>query len=65
MAPSQTQLLWRRRIEAGLKLASPALDLMLAAGDRLSRVVDRDDLNAPPPARRIEPGASSRPSGSS
>ncbi len=43
-----TQLAWRGRIEAGLRLAAPALDLLLAAGDRLSRVVERDDLDAGP-----------------
>jgi hypothetical protein len=40
---SSTQLLWRGRIETGLRFAAPVLDLVLAAGDRLSRVVDRDD----------------------
>jgi hypothetical protein len=40
---SSNQLLWRGRIETGLRFAAPVLDLVLAAGDRLSRVVDRDD----------------------
>jgi hypothetical protein len=39
---TRTQLAWRGRIEAGLHLAAPFLDLVLAAGDRLSRAVDRD-----------------------
>ena len=47
--PSPTQLAWRERIEA-------VLDLLLAAGDRISRAVDRDDpdtaLDAGPPRRR-------------
>ena len=55
MAPSPTQLVWRRRIEAGLRLAEPALDLVLFAGDRISRAVDRDALDAPPPARPVLP----------
>jgi hypothetical protein len=40
---SPSQLAWRGRIEAGIRLAAPFLDLVLAAGDRVSRVVDRDD----------------------
>jgi hypothetical protein len=45
------QLVWRRRIERGIRLAAPALDALLAAGDRLSRVVARDEPE-PEPARR-------------
>jgi hypothetical protein len=45
--PSPTQLAWRRRIEADLRVAAPALDLLLAAGDRVSRAVD-----GPGPAAR-------------
>lgn len=42
---SPTQIAWRGRIEAVLRLAAPALDLLLAAGDRLSRVADREELD--------------------
>jgi hypothetical protein len=50
---TSTQLAWRGRIEAGLRVAAPFLDLMLAAGERLSRVVDRDPDPEPLlPARR-------------
>lgn len=52
--PTPTQIAWRGRIEAALRVAAPALDLLLFAGDRLSRVVDRDELDAPPPARRLD-----------
>jgi hypothetical protein len=45
-----TQLAWRGRIEFGLRLAAPFLDVLLAAGDRLSRAVDGDDPE-PLPAR--------------
>ena len=31
----------RRRIEGALRLAAPFLDLLLAAGDRISRLSDR------------------------
>ena len=64
--PSPTQLAWRRRIEAVLRLAAPALDLLLATGDRVSRAVARDDDDldtlpaataAPVPSRRrVGPG---------
>jgi hypothetical protein len=65
--PSPTQLQWRRRIESALRVAAPALDLLLAAGDRLSRAVDRadDELDSLPPApaparRRVGPGSPAR-----
>ena len=56
--PSPTQIAWRRRLEAVLRVAAPALDLLLAAGDRVSRAVDRGDDGldslpaAPVPGRR-------------
>jgi hypothetical protein len=59
--PTPTQLAWRARIEAVLRVASPALDALLAAGDRVSRVLEPGDADAPPPARRIEiPGTPRR-----
>jgi hypothetical protein len=48
--PSPTQLAWRGRIEAVLRVAAPALDLLLAAGDRVSRAVDREDTGSALPA---------------
>ena len=48
---SSSQLIWRGRIEAGLRLAAPALDLVLSAGDRLSRVVDREEPELLMPGR--------------
>jgi hypothetical protein len=48
---SSTQLIWRGRIEAGLRLVAPALDLVLAAGDRLSRTVDREEPELLMPGR--------------
>jgi hypothetical protein len=53
--PTPTQLAWRGRIEAGLRVAAPFLDLLLAAGDRLSRAVDREALDAPAPVRPVSP----------
>jgi hypothetical protein len=50
-----TQLAQRRRIEALIRLAAPALDLVLYVGDKVSKVAGRNEL-APEPARRaIEP----------
>ena len=51
--PSPTQLAGRRRVEAALGVAAPALDLLLAAGDRLSRAVEREDLDWAPPRRAL------------
>ena len=49
---STTQVRNKRRVEALIKLAAPALDLVLAAGDKASRVVGRNQLG-PEPARRV------------
>ena len=48
---SSSQLVWRGRIEAGLRVAAPVLDLVLAGGDRLSRVVDREEPELIMPGR--------------
>ncbi len=69
MAPlTAAQQRIRDRVELGIRLASPALDLVLAVGDRVSRLVERNrlgdgDLRAPTtvgaggrrPARRALP----------
>jgi hypothetical protein len=56
MAPlTPTQQAWRDRFEAALGLAAPALDLLLAAGDRVARFLEPDDAWDPPvrpPSRR-------------
>jgi len=58
---SPTQLAWRGRVEAVLRIVEPALNLLLAAGDRISRVADRDGLDTPPPPRRVDaPGVPRR-----
>jgi len=38
---SPSQRAARRRFEGALRLAAPFLDLLLAAGDRISRLTDR------------------------
>jgi hypothetical protein len=56
MPPTPTQLAWRGRIEAVLRIAAPALDLVLAAGDRLSRIVEREEIEPPATRASFEPG---------
>jgi hypothetical protein len=41
----------RRRIEALIGLAAPVLDLVLFAGDRVSRVAGRNEIDPEPPRR--------------
>jgi hypothetical protein len=48
---TRAQLARRRRIESLIGLAAPALDLLLYAGDRVSRVAGRREI-PPEPARR-------------
>lgn len=48
---SPSQIANKHRIERLIRLAAPALDLVLHAGDRVSRVVGRDEL-PPEPVRR-------------
>jgi hypothetical protein len=46
----------RELIEGGIRLMAPALDLVLAAGERVSRLVEPDDPEYyPPRAGDIEP----------
>ena len=50
MAPrNQRQLANRRRVEGLIGLAAPLLDVVLFAGDRLSRVAGRNDVAPDPP----------------
>jgi hypothetical protein len=43
------QLRIQRRVETLIRLMAPALDLVLAAGERVSRAVERDDAEYYPP----------------
>jgi hypothetical protein len=56
------RLALRRRIEALIGLAAPALDLVLFAGEQVSRVAGRNEIDPEPP-RRIGDGARTRPGG--
>ncbi|MEA2333089.1 MAG: hypothetical protein QOH58_3227 [Thermoleophilaceae bacterium] len=44
-----SQLRTRGRVETVIRVMAPALDLVLAAGDRISRIVERDDPEYYPP----------------
>lgn len=57
MAPSSTDLVLQRRIERLIGVAAPLLDLLLAVGDRVSRVLDADDPDYVP-ARMARHGQS-------
>jgi hypothetical protein len=60
MAPlTPGQLRTRRRVESVIRAIAPALDLVLAAGDRISRVVEREDVEYYPP--RVPRGAEKTP----
>jgi hypothetical protein len=44
------QLVLRRRVERGIRLVAPALDLVLVVGERISRIAGRNSFE-PEPAR--------------
>jgi hypothetical protein len=56
---SSSQLAWRRRVEAGVRIAAPVLDIVLWAGDRVSRVAGRNQPDPEPP-RRLGTGGMAR-----
>jgi hypothetical protein len=47
--PTPGQIRTRERFERVIRLAAPALDLMLTVGDRVSRVVEPQDVEYYPP----------------
>jgi hypothetical protein len=55
------QLRTRRRVESVIRVIAPALDLVLAAGDRISRVVEPEDVEYYPPRVTRGPGHPARP----
>jgi len=58
--PTPQQQLRRRRVERLIGLAAPAFDLVLAVGERLSRIVGPEDdyipIRAPSDAFELGPG---------
>jgi hypothetical protein len=59
MTPDQVRT--RRRVESVIRLMAPALDLVLAAGDRVSRLVEREDVEYYPPRVTRGPKHPARP----
>lgn len=50
MAPmTPAQLRTRQRVEGMIRLMSPALDVVLAVGERISRIVEPEDVEYYPP----------------
>jgi hypothetical protein len=47
--PTPEQLRRREQFEGVIRLVSPALNLVLAVGERVSRVVEREDVDYYPP----------------
>ncbi len=61
MAPlSPDQVRTRDRVESLIRLAAPALDLVLALGDRVSKLVEPEDTEYYPP-RASREGPPPRP----
>jgi hypothetical protein len=58
------QLRTRRRIESVIGVMAPALDLVLAAADRISRIVEREDSEYYPPRVTRPGGAAGKPADS-
>ncbi len=52
--PTPDQVRNRERFEALIKLMAPALDVLLTVGDRVSRIVEREDLGYVPPVASLE-----------
>jgi hypothetical protein len=65
--PTPGQVRNRERVERVIRLAAPALDLVLTVGDRVSRMVEPQDVEyypprlsePPPPPSRIPPSQAS------
>jgi hypothetical protein len=49
VSTSQTNVVLLRRVERLIGVLAPLLDLLLAAGDRASRLLERDDREYAPP----------------
>jgi hypothetical protein len=47
--PTPDQARRRRQVEGVIRVIAPALDLVLAAGERVSRIVQPDDVEYYPP----------------
>ena len=48
-APTPSQLATRARVEAVIRVLEPGLNLLLAVGERISRLAPEDQVDVPPP----------------
>ena len=48
------QLALQRRIETLIRFAAPALDLVLFAGEQVSRIAGRNQIDPEPPRRIVD-----------
>lgn len=62
-ALTPAQRVRRRWIESVIAAVAPALDLLLLAGDRVSRVAGRNQLDPEPPRRTLRTGRERTPIG--
>ena len=54
MAPlTPDQLRTRERVETAIRIAAPALNLVLAVGERISKIAEREDHEYYPPRTRL------------
>lgn len=53
LTPDQVRM--RERVESVIRFAAPGLNLVLAAGERLSRLVEQDDPDYYPPRSTPDP----------
>lgn len=60
---TQRQLANRRRVERLIRVMAPGLDLVLFAGEQISRVAGRNELDPEPARRSARPGQSRTPIG--
>lgn len=58
MTPDQIRR--RERVESLIRLAAPGLNLLLAVGDRISRLVEPEDHEYYPPRSRTDDGEPGR-----
>ena len=52
--PTPEQVRRREQVESLIRLMAPALDLVLAAGDRVSRLVEPEDAEYYPPRPGVD-----------
>jgi hypothetical protein len=56
-----SQLRTRERVETLIGLMAPGLDMILSAGDRISRIVEPEDYDYYPARPLVEPVSSEPP----